>query len=102
MGKLKSNSNAESDNDIDGYEEGSPNAEGLDDGEGQLDMRLLNDIEIEELPCDTKSTKEAEKLKTKRRLDAYLERQMLKESGWDEDDELFSDEFFTEADNGRA
>jgi len=102
MGKLKSNSNAESDNDIDGYEEGSPNSEGSDNDESQLDMRLINDIEIDALPCDSGSTKEAEKLKTKRRLDAYLERQMLMESGWDEDDELFSDEFFTEVDNERA
>jgi len=102
MAKLKSNSNAESDSDIDEYEEGSPNSEGLDDGENQPDMRLLNDIEIDELPCDSRSAKEADRLKTKRRLDAYLERQMLKESGWDEDDELFSDEFFTETDHERV
>lgn len=33
---------------------------------------------------------------TRRRLNAYMERQWFRDLGWDDDDELFNDEFFSE------
>ncbi len=36
------------------------------------------------------------KLETRRRLNAYLERKWFRDLGWDDDDELFNDEFFTD------
>jgi len=34
------------------------------------------------------------KLVNKRRLDDYLERKWFRENGWDDDDELFNDQYF--------
>ena len=56
---------------------------GIDDSEDQLEMECLN-------------AKANKKLITKRRLDDYLERKWFKENGWDDDDDLFQDEYFTE------
>ncbi len=36
------------------------------------------------------------KLETRRRLNAYLERKWFRDLGWDDDDELFNDEFFSD------
>ncbi|MXX15661.1 MAG: hypothetical protein F4Z52_00080 [Gammaproteobacteria bacterium] len=36
------------------------------------------------------------KLETRRRLTAYFERKWFRDLGWDDDDELFNDEFFTD------
>ena len=44
------------------------------------------------------SRKASAKLETKRRLDAYLERKWFRDHGWDDDDELFNDEFFADTD----
>lgn len=44
----------------------------------------------------------SKRLMTKRRLDAYLERKWFRENGWDDDDDLFDDEFFKESGNRRS
>ena len=38
----------------------------------------------------------SEKLAAKKRMDDYLERKWFKDQGWDDDDELFGDEYFAE------
>ncbi len=37
-----------------------------------------------------------EKLETRRRLGAYLERQWFYDHGWDKDDEIFEDDYFSD------
>ncbi|MBX2868245.1 MAG: hypothetical protein KTR18_06195 [Acidiferrobacterales bacterium] len=101
MGRKKANIEAKSSNDVDSvegteeFDSESVAGEVMPDL-AQDDLSVSEDLDIVESPCNSMSAKAREKLETKKRLDAYLERQMLKESGWDEDDELFDDEFFTE------
>ncbi len=107
MGRKKANIEAKSSSDVDsvedpvGFEDESAPGEVLPDL-AQDDLVVSEELDIIETPCNSMSAKARERLETKKRLDAYLEKQMLKESGWDEDDELFDDEFFSEVNSSRA
>jgi hypothetical protein len=62
----------------------------------------LDDIaENSDLEVKFESRKINAKLQLKKRMDDYLERKWFKDNGWDEDDDLFNDDFFTgkEVDN---
>lgn len=54
-----------------------------------LDIEQITDV-IEDFQ------KINQKLQIKKRLDAYLEKQWLKDCGWDLEDELFNDAFFAD------
>lgn len=58
-------------------------------------LQDIDDPEKLELIKRVVSRKAQCKLESKRRLDAYMERKWFKEQGWDDDDELFFDEFFS-------
>ena len=86
MGKEKEVSSEESD-DLDLFEE--------TDIDG-IEPELVQ-IEPEEV-IDVESGKKANhKLEVKKRLDAYLERKWFKDHGWEDDDDLFDDDFFSES-----
>jgi len=68
-------------------------------GDPEIDKEIAS-LAVDETPCHTMSPKARAKLETKKRLDAYRERQRLKDSGWDDDDELFDDEYFREVESG--
>ncbi|MGB5709229.1 MAG: hypothetical protein WBM41_20660 [Arenicellales bacterium] len=72
----------------------------IDDAEiGELDTELEH---LADEVFDFSSIKKAnQKLAVKKRLDAYLERKWFKEHGWEDDDELFSDDFFSDPDTSR-
>lgn len=65
----------------------------LDDGEIEEADPQLEHLEQETAKL-TSSKKVDHKLEVKKRLDAYLERKWFQENGWEDDDELFSDDFF--------
>lgn len=67
----------------------------LDDGEVEEADSQLEHLQ-QETAKFTSSKKADHKLEVKRRLDAYLERKWFQENGWEDDDELFSDDFFYE------
>lgn len=89
MSKEKDESSEEND-DLDLFEEG--------DMDG-IDPELMQ-TEPEDL-VDVGSGKKANhKLEVKKRLDAYLERKWFKDHGWEDDDDLFNDDFFSESEVG--
>ena len=51
---------------------------------------------IDETPPTMAERNLQQKQRAKKRMDAYLERQWFKENGWDEEDDLFKDEFFND------
>jgi len=107
MGKKQANSDASADSTagaIDSIDEAGEIAvsEEADADIDREEIFISDELDIDETPCNAVSAKARERLETKKRLDAYLEKQLLKESGWDEDDELFDDEFFSEPGRGRA
>ena len=62
-----------------------------DDGTLELqDIEETNDLEV-----DLESQKINAKLQVKKRMDDYLERKWFRDNGWDDDDDLFNDDFFT-------
>ena len=86
MGKEKEESSEESD-DLDLFEE--PDMDGIEPE--------LVQIEPEEAIEVGPGKKINHKLEVKKRLDAYLERKWFKDHGWDDDDDLFNDDFFSES-----
>ncbi len=92
----KANDKSESDEDLDLFE----GDEGLD---SDLELDLMDDSVEEAAPKDSEavsvnvpSLKASAKLETKRLLDDYLERKWFRDHGWEDDDELFNDEFFSD------
>jgi hypothetical protein len=81
-----------------------PQGEDLDLFEGaeidDVDLEIV-DLEQDEVVKEVVQTepvkKAKHKLKVKKRLDAYLERKWFKDHGWDDDDDLFNDDFFSES-----
>jgi len=62
----------------------------------------MDDMEATDgLDINISSRKINAKLQLKKRMDDYLEKKWFRDNGWDEDDDLFNDEFFTdkESDN---
>jgi hypothetical protein len=59
---------------------------------------LADDLEKDNASGGETRKASSNKLEVKRRLDAYLERKWFREHGWDDDDELFNDDFFAEED----
>ena len=57
----------------------------------------LVQIEPEEVVEMGSGKKINHKLEVKKRLDAYLERKWFKDHGWEDDDDLFNDDFFSES-----
>ena len=97
MGKEKEKSVA--DDDLDLYDDESVIAS---DGDG---IEMLGDELADELgdglddavrSTNGRSKKASPKLAVKRRLDAYLERKWFRDHGWEDDDELFNDDFFSD------
>ncbi|MGI9317186.1 MAG: hypothetical protein ACR2QW_07660 [bacterium] len=76
--------------------------------EANDDLDLFEDTDLEEVDAElvqvesddtvvsASVNKTDHKLKVKKRLDAYLERKWFKDHGWDDDDDLFDDDFFSE------
>ncbi len=74
------------------------------------DLDLFEDAEIDDIDPEIVELEQDEvvqtepnkktnhKLKVKKRLDAYLERKWFKDHGWEDDDDLFNDDFFSESD----
>jgi hypothetical protein len=64
-----------------------------------MDLELPDDVmEVSRPPVNGIASRARARLEVKRRLDAYLERKWFRDHGWDDDDELFNDEFFMEDD----
>jgi hypothetical protein len=68
------------------------------------DLDLFDDDEIpdlDEIPensdldINIEPRKINAKLLLKKRMDDYLERKWFRDNGWDDDDDLFNDDFFT-------
>ena len=71
----------------------------IDDGYEELPSEVLNvDTHSSSTEKSTFESKTDTKLVAKKRMDDYLERKWFKDQGWDDDDELFSDEYFSDAD----
>ncbi len=66
----------------------------------ELDDDIDEDGEGPSLRVSPQARKARARLDVKRRLDAHLERKWFRDHGWDDDDELFKDEFF--GDNSRG
>jgi len=65
----------------------------------ELPSEILNaDIDNPETDKATAEGKIKDKLSAKKRMDAYLERKWFKNQGWEDDDELFGDEYFSDDD----
>lgn len=62
--------------------------------EKEFDSVLADGVDDDIPACAYSGNAASRRLATKRRLDAYLERKWFRENGWDDDDDLFNDEFF--------
>lgn len=91
MGKEKEDSAA--DDDLDLFDDESVIEPDVDDVE-----MLAEDLETVSAPVNGSRRRSSDRLQVKRRLDAYLERKWFRDHGWDDDDELFNDEFFSDDD----
>lgn len=93
----KANDKSEPDEDLELFDE-------ADEMDSDLDLDVLEDDVVEAAPRPNgkpvthgSSRRASARLETKRRLDAYLERKWFRDHGWDDDDELFKDDFFTDS-----
>jgi hypothetical protein len=69
----------------------------VEGGYEELPSEIL-DVDTANLESEKSITKikANKKLMAKKRMDAYLERKWFKDQGWDDDDELFGDAYFTD------
>lgn len=89
MSKEKEVSSEESD-DLDLFED--EDIDGIDPELMQAEPEELVDVES--------GKKVNHRLEVKKRLDAYLERKWFKDHGWEDDDDLFDDDFFSASEVG--